>query len=91
MNFWRSVVAGVLGLLGVAAISPTAAQHVSTQRMSEITRVLASDEFQGRESVQRKDGGPDLTLIWTDVWMWRDGKWHIVASQDSVVPEKKWR
>jgi len=44
---------------------------------------------QGQESVQRKDGKPDLRLIWTDVWMWRNGKWQIVASQDSVVPEKK--
>lgn len=35
------------------------------------------------------DGAPDLRLIWTDVWMWRDGKWQIVASQDSEVPEKK--
>lgn len=44
---------------------------------------------QGQESLQRKDGGPDVSLIWTDVWMWRDGKWQIVASQDSVLPEKK--
>jgi hypothetical protein len=43
---------------------------------------------QGAESLQRKDGGPDLSLIWTDVWMWRDGKWQIVASQDSVLPNK---
>ena len=43
---------------------------------------------QGQESLQRKDGGPDLSLIWTDVWMWRDGKWQIVASQDSVLPAK---
>ena len=44
---------------------------------------------QGQESLQRKDGGPDLSLIWTDVWMWRDGKWQVVASQDSVLPAKK--
>ena len=44
---------------------------------------------QGQETVHRNDGKPDLRLIWTDVWMWRDGKWQIVASQDSVVPEKK--
>jgi hypothetical protein len=44
---------------------------------------------QGQESVHRKDGGPDLRLIWTDVWMWRDGKWQIVASQDNVLPPKK--
>ena len=44
---------------------------------------------QGEESVHRKDGKPDLRLIWTDVWMWRNGKWQIVASQDSVVVPKK--
>ena len=43
---------------------------------------------QGGESLQRKDGGPDYSLIWTDVWMWRNGKWQIVASQDSVLPKK---
>ena len=44
---------------------------------------------QGGESLQRKDGGPGYSLIWTDVWMWRDGKWQVVASQDSVLPVKK--
>ena len=44
---------------------------------------------QGAESVKRADGKPDLRLIWTDVWMWRDGKWQIVASQDNVVPPVK--
>ncbi len=41
---------------------------------------------QGAETLKRRDGGPDLRLIWTDVWMFRDGKWQIVASQDSVRP-----
>jgi hypothetical protein len=44
---------------------------------------------QGGESLQRKDGKPDLSLIWTDVWMWRDGKWQVVASHVSRPPEKK--
>ena len=44
---------------------------------------------QGQETLARKDASrPPLRLIWTDVWMWRDGKWQIVASQDSVLPEK---
>jgi hypothetical protein len=43
---------------------------------------------QGQESLQRKDGKPDLRLIWTDVWMFREGKWQVAASQDSVLPEK---
>jgi hypothetical protein len=43
---------------------------------------------QGQESLKRADGKPDLQLIWHDIWMFRDGKWQIVASQDSVVPKK---
>ena len=31
-------------------------------------------------------GTPSKSLIWTDVWMWRGGKWQVVASQDSVLP-----
>ena len=44
---------------------------------------------QGQEALHRKDGKPDLRLIWTDVWMWRDGKWQIVASQDNVLAGRK--
>jgi hypothetical protein len=43
---------------------------------------------QGQESLKRADGKPDLRLIWNDIWMFRDGKWQVVASQDSKLPEK---
>jgi hypothetical protein len=43
---------------------------------------------QGQESLKRADGKPDHQLIWNDIWMFRDGKWQIVASQDSVLPVK---
>jgi Zn-dependent M28 family amino/carboxypeptidase len=45
---WRTLVAGAIGMLGVAGAGPAVSQQVSTQRMSEITRLLASDEFEGR-------------------------------------------
>jgi Zn-dependent M28 family amino/carboxypeptidase len=35
-------------LLSLVAAAPAPAPHVNTQRMSDITRTLASDEFQGR-------------------------------------------
>src|SRR5438309_337631 len=38
----------IAALLSLVAAAPPAAPHVSTDRLSEITRVLASDEFQGR-------------------------------------------
>lgn len=40
---------------------------------------------QGAETHKRRDGKPDLQLIWTDIWMFRDGRWQVVASQDSVL------
>lgn len=44
---------------------------------------------QGVESAKRRDGGPDLRLIWTDVWMFRDGQWRIVASHVSRLPQTR--
>jgi hypothetical protein len=49
---------------------------------------------QGGETAVNKDGSR-RSLIWTDVWMLRAGKWQIVTSQDSVLarpyeaPKKK--
>ena len=40
----------------------------------------------GAETLTRGDGGSDRRLIWTDIWMLRDGRWQLVASQDSVRP-----
>ncbi|HWU92109.1 MAG TPA: M28 family metallopeptidase [Sphingomicrobium sp.] len=42
------IFAGLLSLATLGAAPPASAPRVSTQRMSDITRVLASDEFQGR-------------------------------------------
>lgn len=41
---------------------------------------------QGAETHTRRDGGADLRLIWIDIWMFRNGRWQVVASQDSVRP-----
>lgn len=41
---------------------------------------------QGEETHTRRDGGPDLRLIWIDIWMFRNGSWQVVASQDTVRP-----
>ena len=42
---------------------------------------------QGVESAQRRDGAPDLRLIWTDVWRFHEGQWQIVASHVSRLPQ----
>ena len=40
----------------------------------------------GEEWTEPADGAPKRHLIWTDTWAFRDGRWQVVASQDSVVP-----
>jgi hypothetical protein len=39
---------------------------------------------QGGETAVHKDGSR-RSLIWTDTWLLRGGKWQIVTSQDSVL------
>jgi hypothetical protein len=41
---------------------------------------------QGGETAVAKDGKRS-SLIWTDVWMLRSGRWQIVASHDSRLAE----
>jgi len=41
---------------------------------------------QGGETAVNKDGSR-RSLIWTDTWLLRAGKWQIVTSQDSVLPK----
>ena len=41
---------------------------------------------QGAETLKPRSGGPDVHPVWTDVWMFRDGRWQVVASQDSARP-----
>lgn len=41
---------------------------------------------QGEEWWEPKGGSGKKHLIWTDIWTFRNGKWQITASQDSVVP-----
>jgi hypothetical protein len=43
---------------------------------------------QGGETAVRKDGSR-RSLIWTDVWLLRAGRWQIVASQDNVLRDTR--
>jgi ketosteroid isomerase-like protein len=43
---------------------------------------------QGQQTLRPKGGAMPMKVVWTDVWMFRDGKWQAVGSQDSVVPAK---
>jgi hypothetical protein len=38
---------------------------------------------------KQKDGKEfDRTLIWTDTWLRRDGKWQIIGVQDMIAPKE---
>lgn len=43
----------------------------------------------GSESWKRKSDGKTGRFIWTDVFVKRNGKWQVVASQDLEVADKK--
>jgi hypothetical protein len=71
-----------------AAAEPRTGTYVSTKLEYVHYRHFGDTVIaQGQESLKRADGKPDLKLIWHDIWMFRDGKWQIVASQDSVLPK----
>jgi hypothetical protein len=39
---------------------------------------------------KQKDGKEiDRTLIWTDTWLKRNGKWQIIAVQDMIAPKQE--
>lgn len=39
---------------------------------------------QGRQTLTQKDGSR-LTIVWTDTWLLRDGRWQVISSQDAVL------
>jgi ketosteroid isomerase-like protein len=41
---------------------------------------------QGDESWQRHSGERGR-FVWTDTWIWRNGRWQIVAAEDLIAPE----
>jgi uncharacterized protein DUF4440 len=43
---------------------------------------------QGQETVPARGGTPAASKIWIDVWMFRNGKWQIVASADSFLASR---
>ena len=40
---------------------------------------------QGDQVLTPKGGAP-VRILWIDVWMFRDGRWQVVASQNATVP-----
>ena len=40
----------------------------------------------GDQALTPQAGGEPIRILWTDVWMFRDGKWQVVGSQNATVP-----
>jgi hypothetical protein len=40
---------------------------------------------QGDQVMTLEAGGEPIRILWTDVWMYRDGQWQIVGSQNATV------
>ena len=43
--------------------------------------------FHGDQVLTPANGAP-FRILWTDVWMFRDGQWQVVGSQNAVVPPR---
>jgi Domain of unknown function (DUF4440) len=43
---------------------------------------------ESRIPIQSSATSQTQTLIWTDTWINRNGKWQIIAAQDTFAPEK---
>lgn len=42
---------------------------------------------QGSEAWERRTGTPNRgRFVWTDTWIFRNGKWQIVAAEDLIAP-----
>jgi hypothetical protein len=44
--------------------------------------------FHGDQVLNPKEGDP-TRILWTDVWMFRDGQWRAVGSQNATVPHRR--
>jgi ketosteroid isomerase-like protein len=53
-----------------------------TRVMGEVGLVAGVSKLQGSEGAEAFD----FTLRFLDVYVWRDGRWQLVASQDTQLP-----
>jgi hypothetical protein len=72
------------------ALTPPGTSDVVSDTVDYIHLRYASPDViiaQGAETAVTKSGKRH-SLIWTDIWMLRQGKWQIVTSQDSPLPDR---
>jgi ketosteroid isomerase-like protein len=57
-------------------------RDLSTRVLGDAGLVAGTSELTGQANGERVD----LRLRFLDVYIWRDGRWELVASQDTTVP-----
>ena len=57
-------------------------RDLSTRVLGDVGLVTGSSELIGHANGERID--PRLRFL--DVYVWRDGRWELVASQDTILP-----
>jgi hypothetical protein len=78
----------VVSKTDATAINATASEFVSFPIDYVNYRHVAPNVIvaQGAETGTRKDG-TSRTLVWHDIWLLRNGRWQIVASQDNAAAD----
>jgi hypothetical protein len=75
---------GVLGAYGDGHVRVTALERsdVSARVIGETGLVTGVSAFQGKQG----DGVFDFRVRFLEVYVWREGRWQLVASQDTLLP-----
>jgi len=65
-----------------------APKHFASNHLNDVKVRFYGDTAvaQGDESWQQHSGERGR-FVWTDTWIRRDGRWHIVAAEDLIAPE----
>ena len=74
----------------MVADTRTAPQYFASNHLNEVKiRFYGNTAVaQGNESWVRRKGEPKHgRFVWTDTWLFRNGKWQIVAAEDLTVAE----
>jgi len=75
--------------------SSVSEDEVLSARLDDVKVRFFGDDLAvlyGRESsIRKSQDGKEHTrwVVWTDTWLRRDGRWHIIAVQDMVLQQGK--
>src|SRR5205809_449963 len=79
---------GMYGKAKMVSETRDAPKYFASNHVNEVKVRFYSDTAvaQGNESWERHNGERGR-FVWTDTWLWRHGRWQIVAAEDLIAPE----